>query len=158
MTAWQLLVSAGLLIACIAVYLSLRILLEMRKRIVVTVARPTTTDGETVQLTGNLHATADSKAVSDLIETFSLGIQRRLAFQNELVAKTNADIAHEKWKKIRQKLDDAEAEGRRGTGVLGRDERVWWQRHHDDFDANGPTAKVTETRIAEAAVGPEPSE
>jgi hypothetical protein len=123
----------------------------MRQRMILTVARPTTADGETVQITANLKASLPAGHIADQIEAMSLAIQHRVAKQNEIVAETDAQVAHGKWLRITEKLERAEADGRRGMGVLTKAERAWWLAHRLDFDKDGPIVKPE--RVEQAARG-----
>jgi len=146
-----ILFATGLVVIVVCAFLFVRVMLDMKQRVLITVARPTTADGETVQVSANIRATAGALEIADHIEKASLAIQGRVARQNEIVAETDAKVAHQKWLRIRAKLDEAAKERRTGLGVLTKAERAWWNAHAKDFDANGPLVKPE--RVAEAARG-----
>jgi hypothetical protein len=141
----------GLAVLAVCTFLVIRIVLDLRQRILITVSRPTTTDGEQVQVTTNIRASAGAPEVAAQIEKASLSIQHRMAHQNQIVAETDAQVAHGKWLRIRSKLDQAEKEHRKGLGVLTKAERGFWMAHANDFDQDGPIIKPD--RVAEAAHG-----
>ena len=141
MTYSQLLFLIGLAVIVVAAYLVIRIILDMRQRIVITVARPTTSDGESVQITANIRASAGALEIADHIEKSSLAIQGRMVKQNEIVTKQSAEISHKIWLRIREKLDAAEKEHRTGLGVLSKEERKFWMEHKDDYNHDGPIIK-----------------
>lgn len=141
MTYAQTLFLVGLAVIAVAGFLVIRIVLDMRQRIVITVARPTTSDGESVQISANIRAAAGAPEIAAHIEKASLAIQGRMVKQNELVTETDAKIQHQIWLRIREKLDVAEKEGRRGVGILNKEERKWWLQHQRDYDEHGPIIK-----------------
>ena len=137
----QILFAAGLVVITLCTFLVVRIILDMRQRIVITVHRPTTSDGESVQITANLRASADAQEVASHIEKASLAIQGRIVKQNEHITKGDLEAGHQIWLRIRAKLDDAEKEGRTGMGTLSKPERKWWASHRMDYDKDGPKIK-----------------
>lgn len=141
MTYAQILFAVGLVVITLCTFLVVRIILDMRQRIVITVHRPTTSDGESVQITANLRASADAQEVASHIEKASLAIQGRMVKQNELIAQGDLQAGHQIWLRIRAKLDEAEAEGRKGLGILSKPERKWWAEHRKDFNKEGPLVK-----------------
>jgi hypothetical protein len=103
-----------------------------------------------VQLTTTARVGASAKEIAEILDTCSLAIQFRISGQNELVMRVNANVAHDKWLKIKTKLDDAEKSGRHGVGVLSKEERRWWRDHSRHFDDQGPI-DVSEEKVAAAA-------
>lgn len=116
----------------------------------ITVSRPTTTDGEQVQLTTTARVGASPKELASILDTCSLAIQRRMAHQNELMMRTNAETAHGIWLRIDKKIKALAAEGRMGIGILSKEERRWWISHATDYDEAGPIV-ADEKKVAEAA-------
>lgn len=127
----------------VVAFLIIRVVLDMRQRMIVTVARPTTVDGESCQVTGNLRASAPGMEVAAFIEKASQAIQCRVANRNEEVLATNAKVAHKVWLKVKDKLDQG--------FKLSKEENKWWQAHGRDFDANGPLLDVKADKIQRAA-------
>jgi hypothetical protein len=139
-------VALGIVLGWFCTWLLLR-----RSGVQVTLTRPTTADGEAVQLTTFLPKSAvASLRLGDVIEQLSKGVQARVVRQNELVAETGARIAWEKWKKIQAKLDQG--------FKLSRDENRWWQSHGTRFDAQGPKLDTTDAQVRTAALAPEAEE
>lgn len=136
-------------VCLVALYLFVRVALDSKQRILITVSRPTSNDGETVQITSNVRSAATSEEIGSYIEKASLAIQGRMIKQNEIVLDTHLKEQHNIWKRIREKLDVAEKDGRRGMGILSLEERKWWQKRHNDFDLNGPIEIAKEPGAAE---------
>ena len=139
-TLWM----ALLFVACIVVcaLLIVRMLLDSRQRIIVTVARPTTTDGEQVQLTANLATSLGAKGVTDQIEKMSLAIQGRMMNQNEMVLQTQVKNAHATWIRVKQKID--------AGGKLSHAEANFWSKVGEMFDAKGIKEHTTESQVLAA--------
>jgi hypothetical protein len=140
----------GTTVCLVALYLFVRVALDSKQRILITVARPTSTDGETVQITSNVRSAATSAEIASFIEKSSLAIQGRMVKQNEIVLDTHVKEQHNIWLRIREKLDAAEVEGRKGLGILSKEERNWWIKRQRDFTREGPVELV---RAPEAAEG-----
>ncbi len=121
--------------------------LSTRFGVGVTVSRPTTTDGETVQLTTLVPKWATARQIGEQVEGLSLAAQARMIRQNEIVIEGQSKYAHEKWKKIKAKLD---ANGFK----LSNEERRWWQAHQRDFNEDGVVIGVTDQRVSDAAESP----
>ena len=145
----QILFLVGLVVIALCSYLVIRITLDLRQRILITVARPTTNDGESVQITANLRASADTQEVASHIEKASLAIQGRMMSQNELIAQGDLKAGHQIWLRIRAKLDAAEKEGRTGMGILSKPERKWWSEHRLDYGPEGPILRSVKDTDAE---------
>ena len=130
-----------LTISIVALVVAIRVQLDTRQRIVLSVSRPTTADGETVQLTANLRGKAGWKEISGTVEKMSLAVQARMAAQNQIISEANAEQGHQIWLRIKKKLDLAEKQGRHGVGILNKGERAWWLEHKIDYDEDGPRVK-----------------
>jgi hypothetical protein len=139
----------GTTICLVALYLFVRVALDSKQRILITVARPTSNDGETVQITSNVRSAASSVEIASYIEKSSLAIQGRMTKQNEILLDTHAKEQHNIWLRIREKLDLAEKENRKGLGVLSKEERNWWIRKKNDFTREGPVELAKEPVAAE---------
>lgn len=136
----------ALLVVTALAFLILRVLLDMRQRIIITVARPTTTDGESCQITSNIRASADSPEIAAVLEKASLSIQHRVVHQNEIMLKAQTAAAHGKWLKIKRKIDD--------NFKLSAAERRWWHEFGENFDASGPKVDAKEAVVRDAAESP----
>lgn len=121
--------------------------LSSRFGIGVTVSRPTTTDGESVQLTALVPRWATAQRIGHQVETLSLAAQARMVKQNEIILESQSRIAHEKWKKIKAKI---EADGVK----LSTEERRWWHQHGKDFDEAGVKLATSDEAVVEAAESP----
>lgn len=98
-------------------------------RIVITVSRPTTQDGENVQLSATAGRRTSSRKLAAIVERLSLSIQYRQKAWNDYVARETLEIEHGKWQRIKAKLDQ--------ESKLSNEERRWWQAHAGDFDERG---------------------
>lgn len=111
--------------------------------ITLSLARPTTSDGETVQLTTTMPVGATSMEIAGRLETLSIAVQARMIRQNEILLRGNLEVGHLRWKRLAKKLQDG--------GKFDIPERRWWQTHHADFTEEGPTAKLTDEKARAAA-------
>jgi hypothetical protein len=112
----------------------------------ITVSRPTTSDGEQVSLTTTARIGAPAMEIAEKIETLSLAAQVRMAKQNELLLKTQSDIAHQKWLAIHRKLE--------AGAKLSTEERRWWHQHGDQYDEGGIKLDVKDAEVIDAAESP----
>ena len=96
----------------------------------ITLARPTTQEGETLQVSTTAPIGSTGKQIGQIVEVMAEAVDYRRDTWNDFVMRQEIESKHVIWKRIKSKLDSG--------AKLSKEENNWWTRFGTDFDEHGP--------------------
>jgi len=105
----------------------------------ITLARPTTQEGETLQVSTTAPIGSSGEEIGEIVEVMAQGIDYRRNTWNEFVLRQDLESKHVIWKDIKAKMDMG--------AKLSNEERNWWNKFHLSFNEDGPVvARATKEK------------
>ena len=104
----------------------------------ITLARPTTQEGETLQVSTTAPIGSTGKQIGQIVEVMAQGIDYRRDTWNDFVIKQELQSKHVIWKRIKEKLDS--------DVKLSKEENNWFTKFQRDFDEHGPISRGTKEK------------
>jgi len=96
----------------------------------ITLARLTTQEGETLQVSTTAPVGATGKQIGKIVDIMAEAVDYRRDTWNDFVVKQELQSKHTIWKRVKSKLDSG--------AKLSKEENNWWTRFGTDFNEDGP--------------------